>query len=1763
MTEQRNTTWSWILKRLFALGVCLFALAAVGQAGVQLNDINPMRMPAIGDYGVRVLTPTLIEVTYINTKAKDPATVADWNFVDSSGNLSAPSTSEFTVTANGQSIGVQSVGFKRRPIYAPLNWYELHLGNYIYLQLSSAIPDGQTVVVKNPTGKLWTSDKNFTTTTDPLRFNPSIHVNQEGYMPNYAKKAMVGYYLGSKGEMTVPASNGFKIVDANTGATVYNGPLTLRKDVGYSYSPTPYQQVYEADFTAFKTPGEYRLQIPGMGASLAFMIDEGIAGLFARTYALGLYHQRCGYANDYPYTRHNKGACHTPAAVVPDMTFSAVNAELANMTGDYANSQSGAPQLKDVNSSLYPFVNKNPINVKGGHHDAGDYSKYTINVAQLAHSLVFAVDALPGVSSLDNLGLPESGDGIPDVLQEAKWELDFLANMQDSDGGFYFLVYPRNREYEDNVSLQGTDLGDSQVVFPKTTSVTAAGAAALAQAASSPTFKKYYPTEAANYLAKAKLAWTFLQNAWNKYGRDGAYQKITHYGNEFRDKDEIAWLATELYLATGDSTYHNDLMSHFDPADPNTRRWSWWRLWEGYGCAIRSYAFAVRSGRMSASQLNSTFLAKCEAEIVAAGDDQVKYSQDNAYGSSFPTANKPYRSAGWFFSVDQTFDVATAYQITAKQAYLDTLVANMNFEAGCNPMNVGLVSGIGWKRQRETVNQYAENDRRVLPPSGIPLGNIWAGAPYNWQYGNTMRTVCYPADGASTAPYAPYEQWIDTFNTSQEMVNPQQGHSLAAMAFFMAQTSAKTQAWKPVQGTISGLPSSVPAQQTISATLSAPGIDLSKALITWEARDQDPTAADTFTFAAINTGPQWVEAEALLPDGRRVFAKADFNATTAVNTPPNSDQSAPLSAGNDQAVLYHLDNSWIDATGKQKALTPAGGAAFDTSNLGWMTTRTGANLHVQAIGDQATVSFPESSICASDTTAIVLDAMVYINAYKGYNVANSKLIALVNNWNSSLEFNEDMYAGPVFRGGNSWDVRGTTVANALTKNVWHHLIMTIDKTGYSVKVDGKVVASMASGDLANWMNTGTATLTLGNFDGWIDEVTVKHIGTSTPPTTTNTNTTPSTNVVTTVSAPTFTPAGGTFTNSVSVSLATTTTGATIRYTTNGTTPTATSTQYSAPFTLASSATVKAIAFTSSTNSAVASANFVVTTTSTTVPPDTNSVPSNTNTIPSTNVVAGNSAKLVKTDTTTIGNWKNVYGADGYTVIGDTAKAASYATMTASGKSDWTWSTSDSNPNSLQTAASSTRIAACWYTAGTMSADLNITDGKVHQIALYCTDWDNLGRAQKVEIVDAATGAVLDSQSLSGFAGGRYLVWNVSGHVTIRVTRTAGNNAVVEGLFFDTPSGTTTPPTTETNTPPVTVTNTPPTVTNTAPVVSVAVNGTSFVAPATVTLTATATDANGIAKVEFFQGTTSLGTATSAPYTFTWNNVAAGNYTVTAKATDTLGLTTTSAAVSIAVTNAPAAVVATPTISPNGGTFTNSVSVSLATTTSGATIRYTLDGSTPTSTSTAYSGTITLTNSATLKAIAFALGMTPSAVSSATFTITKPAVSGNSAKFVKSDSTTRGNWKGVYGAEGYTVLGDTTKAPSYATVSTSGTYSWTWGNPDYTGNAGSLIKASSTTARIAACWYTPTSYTATIKVTDGKAHQLSVYALDWDKLGRAETIEILDGTTGAVLDSQSVSAFSGGRYLSWTITGTVKVRVTRTAGPNAVIEGLFFDAAQVL
>jgi hypothetical protein len=266
-------------------------------------------LPATGAHQLRILASNLLKLTLITTKAPDPAKVKQWDFVDDDGQVRLLTGSEYGVLAGDTELSVRAAGFQRRVLYAPLARRDLRIGNHLYLRVSPPIAEGQRVEVKNPGGKLWAADLQFSANADPLRFCLAIHVNQVGNVPAFPKKAMIGFFLGSLGEMDVSGEAGAHLVEAHSGKPVFQCKLKPRRDASY-YSSLPYQRVLEADFSEFKTPGEYQLVVPGLGASFPFFIDDGAAAAFTRAYALGLYHQRCGASNTLPFTRFVHGPCH-------------------------------------------------------------------------------------------------------------------------------------------------------------------------------------------------------------------------------------------------------------------------------------------------------------------------------------------------------------------------------------------------------------------------------------------------------------------------------------------------------------------------------------------------------------------------------------------------------------------------------------------------------------------------------------------------------------------------------------------------------------------------------------------------------------------------------------------------------------------------------------------------------------------------------------------------------------------------------------------------------------------------------------------------------------------------------------------------------------------------------------------------------------------------------------------------------------------------------------------------------------------------------------------------------------------------------------------------------------------------------------------------------------------------------------------------------------------------------------------------------------
>ena len=149
---------------------------------------------------------------------------------------------------------------------------------------------------------------------------------------------------------------------------------------------------------------------------------------------------------------------------------------------------------------------------------------------------------------------------------------------------------------------------------------------------------------------------------------------------------------------------------------------------------------------------------------------------------------------------------------------------------------------------------------------------------------------------------------------------------------------------------------------------------------------------------------------------------------------------------------------------------------------------------------------------------------------------------------------------------------------------------------------------------------------------------------------------------------------------------------------------------------------------------------------------------------------------------TQGSWRGVYGIDGYSLAQGASSLPSYATTAPRGHSNWTWSASTADTRALQKPApAADRLAAVWY-GNTFTVDVSVGSTE-RRVSLYMTDWENAGRSQKIEVLDAATGAVLDTRTVSGFGGGVWLSWDLAGAVQFRVTKISGINAVLNGVFF--------------------------------------------------------------------------------------------------------------------------------------------------------------------------------------------------------------------------------------------------------------------------------------------------------------------------------------------------------------------------------------------
>jgi hypothetical protein len=531
------------------------------------------------------------------------------------------------------------------------------------------------------------------------------------------------------------------------------------------------------------------------------------------------------------------------------------------------------------------------------------------------------------------------------------------------------------------------------------------------------------------------------------------------------------------------------------------------------------------------------------------------------------------------------------------------------------------------------------------------------------------------------------------------------------------------------------------------------------------------------------------------------------------------------------------------------------------------------------------------------------------------------------------------------------------------------------------------------------------------------------------------------------------------------------------------------------------------------------------------------------------------AAFVKTDTTTAGSWKGVYGTEGSLIPLDSTSVPSYVSVTPSGGAIlYPWAGSTAEARALQKGSASDRIASCWYNPTSFDVDIRFTDGNAHQVALYLLDWDSTNqRTERVDVLDVNNN-VLDTRSASNFSSGRYLVWNLSGHVILRFTNTSIWQAVASGFFFGPAGGTTTPPVTN---PP---TNPPATGSSSAAFVK-----------ADTTVSGSWSGAYGSDGYYIINNSASLPSyvtlSGSGYYSYVWagstsepralqkpnssDRIAPCWYHPTGFNVDLNFTDGKTHQVAFYLLDWDSANLRSERIdvldAANGNVLDTRSAANFS---NGQYLVWNLGGHV----------VLRFTNTSQLQAVVSGLFFGP-AGGTTTPPVTNPPTdpptnppTGNGVSFVKADTTTGGAWQGVYGNTGYYLINHAANVPSFVNITSSNNSSYVWTGSTTEARAPQKINASD---RIAACWYSGGAFSVDLNFTDGKSHQVAVYLLDWDSANmRSERIDVLDAA-GNVLDTRSASNFSAGQYLVWNLSGHVVLRFTNTSQLQAVVSGFFF------
>jgi endoglucanase len=490
-----------------------------------------------------------------------------------------------------------------------------------------------------------------------------IKVDQAGYLPDGPKTAAVA---------SAAATGDFTVRQWGDGRVVLRG--TLSAPVADRNSG---DTIRTADFTSLAKGGRYYVDVAGVGASWPFAIGPDV---YARAFYLAtrsFYGQRCGTAVDlgpeFPGYRHD--VCHRENAF-------------------HASSGKSGPKATG----------------NTGWHDAGDYGRYVVNSGITTGTLLWTYELFGDRVGNVRLQIPESGNRLPDLLDEIRWNLTWMLSMQDEDGGVFHKQ--TSEQFCDFVmpekdTLPSVVIGTGEAPF-KSSCASADFAAVMAIAA-----RVYRPFDAgfaATALDASRRAFAWVQK--NPAVRFGNPKGVGTGAYGDRDcADETLWAAAELWRTTKDAPYGAYFAAQWRPQVSRmgaTSPPSWANV-----APLALWAYVLGGGTGEAADT-------IRAATLAAADEIAARTAADGYRNSLRAADYIWGSNSVVANYGFHLLVANALRPDAR--YRNAAADNLHYLLGRNTFSLSFVTRVGSNPFRHPHHRPSGADQLEEPWPGLLAG---------------------------------------------------------------------------------------------------------------------------------------------------------------------------------------------------------------------------------------------------------------------------------------------------------------------------------------------------------------------------------------------------------------------------------------------------------------------------------------------------------------------------------------------------------------------------------------------------------------------------------------------------------------------------------------------------------------------------------------------------------------------------------------------------------------------------------------------------------------------------------------------------------------------------------------------------------------------------------------------------------------------------------------------------------------------------------